>query len=481
MAETSFTLDRGTVLGDRYRIVRQIGQGGFGRTYLAEDIYRYDEYCVLKEFAPIVEGDTTLRKAEELFEREAGILYQLKHPQIPQFKALLRTQIYNKRTLFLVQEYILGKTYDQLLQSEGKFTESKILRLMSDILPTLEYIHQQKLIHRDISPDNLIFRKSDKKPVLIDFGCVKLAANAISRSQGYGVTLIGKKGYAPEEQMRDGIAFANSDLYALAVTVIVLLTGKSPDELYNNYQGKWQWEKEVNVSSGLTKIINKMLSYRPCDRYSNASEVLNALNHNNLSVTSIISRIQTFIVAPKNSFVTNSKSYQKTTQQFVRQVNRNISRIKTVAVTNRSKISRQITNLSFISRIRPRQWGLIVSSLVLISGCVGFITIFPQNKLRPLSLTKRAVYKTFLFLKTRVNPSASATLEEQTQQQNIYQRIQALNIDSGAFYNSVDREFYRQYPELKGITLTNSKKHQKYRLIWYQIAEQLLAQKEKNI
>lgn len=199
MSRTSTSAIRdGVILNNRYRIIKQIGRGGFGRAYLAEDTQRYRELCVLKEFAPQVESDRELHKAEDLFEREAGILYKLKHPQIPKFEALLRTRIDGRRSLFLVQEYIEGESYWELLQRRGKLTETEVTRMITEVLPVLDYIHDAELIHRDISPDNLIRRELDEKTVLIDFGCVKLAANAVSQSTGHFVTLIGKKGYSPD-------------------------------------------------------------------------------------------------------------------------------------------------------------------------------------------------------------------------------------------------------------------------------------------
>ena len=120
MAKTSALLRDGTILNDRYRVIRQIGRGGFGRTYLAEDTQRYREKCVLKEFAPQVESDRSLRKAEELFTREAGILYKLKHDQIPRFEALLKTRVDGKDCLFLVQEYIDGDSYWDFAQTRRK-------------------------------------------------------------------------------------------------------------------------------------------------------------------------------------------------------------------------------------------------------------------------------------------------------------------------------------------------------------------------
>ncbi len=484
MVGISSTLPNDYRLGDRYVVIKQIGQGGFGRTYLAEDTHRYHEKCVLKEFSPLLEGDTDLQKAEELFEREAGILYQLKHDRIPQFKALLRTRVNNKKALFLVQEYIKGDTYYDLLQDSGKFSESEIRELIIELLPVLEYIHEQNLIHRDISPDNLIYRRSDRKPVLIDFGCVKQAANAVSRSQGHLITLIGKKGYAPEEQLRNGSAYPCSDLYSLAATAVVLLTGKSPEQLYDAHRGKWQWEREVTVSSSLAKVLNKMLAYNPRDRYQSASEIANVLNtQQGTLVNSLISRIRTLIVAPKNNFAdsNNSREGVETTKLFTpltSRINTKIAQIKTRAISVSRSVSRQIDRVPYVRQIRPWQWMTMVAAVAIIPGIITFSAIYNIGNIVTLSGIKNSVIKTIYILRNKANlPSILGT--ETRQQQDIYQRVRALNINSGLFFERVDREFYRQYPEIKDVALTDSAEHRWYRRRWYQIAEEFLSQIEQ--
>jgi serine/threonine-protein kinase len=295
-------IQAGQTLGDRYVIIRQIGQGGFGKTYLAEDLNRFREACVLKEFFPQVQTPYIVQKAEELFQREASVLYKLQHPQIPRFRELLRINLQGKESLFLVQDYIDGETYNSLLNSRQKqglkFTEIEIRQLLQQILPVLEYIHALGVIHRDISPDNLMLRSSDKLPVLIDFGGVKQVAATVA-SQYYqtgGIasptngTLLGKIGFAPPEQMQTGMVSTHSDLYALAVTTLVLLTGKQPQELIDTYNCSWQWRREISLSSALGQIIDKMLSPIASDaygglhqRYQTARQLLQVLNPQSVS------------------------------------------------------------------------------------------------------------------------------------------------------------------------------------------------------
>ncbi|MFK0729976.1 MAG: protein kinase, partial [Gloeotrichia echinulata HAB0833] len=287
---SGYGIQPGQTLGDRYVVVRQLGQGGFGRTYLTEDVNRFRELCVLKEFSPQVQTPYVLQKAEELFQREASVLYKLQHPQIPRFRELFRTNFQGKEYLFLVQDFVEGQAYSSLLnsrQQQGrKFTEAEVRQLLLQILPVLEYIHSVGVIHRDISPDNLMLRTADQLPVLIDFGGVKQVA-AVVASQYYqpgemnatpAGTLLGKVGFAPPEQMQTGLVSPHSDLYALAVTMLVLLTGKLPQELIDTYNLTWQWQREISLSPSLGQVLDRMLSARPGDRYQSARQVQEALN-----------------------------------------------------------------------------------------------------------------------------------------------------------------------------------------------------------
>jgi serine/threonine protein kinase len=268
----------GTVLQNRYRIVQILGQGGFGRTYLAEDQRRFDELCAIKELIPATVETSMWEKAQELFHREAAILYQIEHPQVPKF----RERFEEDQRLFLVEDYIAGKTYRTILserQAIGQLlTEQEVLQMMRSLLPVLRHIHSRGIIHRDISPENIILRDSDGEPVLIDFGVVKeIATRLQSPNSTAPVTTVGKLGYAPSEQMQTGQAYPNSDLYALAVTAIVLLTGREPTELFDETQLTWKWQQWARVSPGFAQVINRMLNYRPSDRYQTAADVMEAL------------------------------------------------------------------------------------------------------------------------------------------------------------------------------------------------------------
>lgn len=278
-------LAAGTTLQNRYRLLGLLGQGGFGRTYLAEDMGRFNERCVLKEYIPLQAGPLALQKSQELFQREAQILYQIQHPQIPQFRATFE----HDQRLFLVQDYAAGKTYRTLLNdrihtqptppAQGYFTDTEVIQLFHHLLPVLSYLHQKGIIHRDISPDNIILREPDHLPVLIDFGAVKEVATRFQAGVANApATTIGKPGYAPSEQMQTGQAYPSSDLYALAVTAIVLMTGREPGELFDAVNLVWHWQPWVPaVHPELVAILERMLSQRPGDRYPSAAAVLQAL------------------------------------------------------------------------------------------------------------------------------------------------------------------------------------------------------------
>lgn len=259
----------GELINNRYQIQKVLGQGGFGRTYLTFDTHRFGESCVLKEFVVWGTAEDIDQKARELFEREAKVLYSLNHPQIPKFLAWF---VENER-LFIVQEYIDGKTYSQLFQERSHqnqaFSEAEVIQWLIDLLPVLDYLHRQKIIHRDVSLDNLMLPNDQSKPVLIDFGLVK---EKVSQIWSIG-TVSGKIGYAPPEQLRMGNSYPSSDFYALAVCAIVLLTGKMPSLLMDESL-EWQWRSYVNISDSLASILDKMLAEKPTQRYQSAKEIL---------------------------------------------------------------------------------------------------------------------------------------------------------------------------------------------------------------
>jgi serine/threonine-protein kinase len=266
-------------LSDRYQVLKPLGQGGFGATFLAYDQALPGEpSCVIKQLRPSATAPHVLQMARELFEREAKTLGKIgNHPQVPR----LLDYFEEHQQFYLVQEYISGATLQQEIQHNGNFTETGVKQFLSEILPLLQYIHEQKVIHRDIKPANLIRRTQDARMVLIDFGAVKnqVTQGITGQSEQTALTAyaIGTPGFAPPEQMAMRPVYA-SDIYALGVTCIYLLTGKSPKDLeYNPTTGEMIWESLVQVSDHLTSVLRKMLEVSVRNRYKSAQEVLRGL------------------------------------------------------------------------------------------------------------------------------------------------------------------------------------------------------------
>jgi WD40 repeat protein/tRNA A-37 threonylcarbamoyl transferase component Bud32 len=256
-------------------MIQLLGQGGFGRTYLAEDKDKLNEKCVVKQFVPMIQGTAGLQKALELFEREAKQLQQLgHHPQIPALWAYFS----ENNQLYLIQQYIEGETLDKILQKQGVWTEPQVKELLISLLPVLKFIHQQKVIHRDLKPDN-IMRRRNGEYVLIDFGVAKDLSGTVVYTQ-IG-TRVGSHGYASREQMQGGEAYAASDLYSLGVTCFYLLTKISPLELWldDGYSWTTNWQKYLKqpLSPQLKKVLDQLLKKDIGDRYSSAAQVLQDL------------------------------------------------------------------------------------------------------------------------------------------------------------------------------------------------------------
>jgi serine/threonine protein kinase, bacterial len=268
------------MLRDRYRVLRALGQGGFGATFLAQDeSLPGDPCCVIKQLRPATTGAHIMPMARELFEREATTLGKIgNHPQVPR----LLDYFEEKQQFYLIQEYISGSTLQQEVKRSGPLSEAGVRQFLSEILPLLQYIHSHQVIHRDIKPANLIRREQDRKLVLIDFGAVKTQVKPTSANNSDQTALtnfaIGTPGYAPPEQMALRPVYA-SDIYALGVTCIYLLTAKSPKDLdYNPSTGEMVWQKYVQISKPFADVLKKMLEASVRHRYQSATDILRALD-----------------------------------------------------------------------------------------------------------------------------------------------------------------------------------------------------------
>ncbi|MEH1873827.1 serine/threonine-protein kinase [Nostoc sp.] len=288
------------LLKERYRAIKPIGQGGFGKTFLAVDEDKPSKpRCVIKQFYPQAQGTNTLAKAVELFNQEAVQLDELgKHSQIPELLAYFTQE----DRQYLVQEFIDGKNLAQELTHRGAFNETQIRQLLNDLLSVLQFCHARHVIHRDIKPENIILRETDRKLVLVDFGAAKSATGTALNKTG---TSIGSPEYVAPEQMKGRAIFA-SDIYSLGATCINLLTVRSPFDSYDTNDGTWAWQQylKTHVSNQLTRILNKMLESIPIRRYQTVDEVLKDLNQQSQVAATPASAPKPIAQAPPNSPLT---------------------------------------------------------------------------------------------------------------------------------------------------------------------------------
>ncbi|WP_017659809.1 serine/threonine-protein kinase [Baaleninema simplex] len=263
-------------LRGRYRPTKPLAQGGFGRTYLAVDEDRLNTFCVIKQLLPQGTGSdatpSTHEKTIELFYQEATQLSLLgEHPNIPTLFAFFEEE----SRLYLVQEYIDGHTLWHELEQNGAFSEAQIKEVFAQLLPVLRFVHRHQVVHRDITPVNILRRQKDGRLMLIDFGVSKQLTRDTLSEPG---TKVGTVGYAPLEQLRSGIAYPASDIYSLGVTCIQLLTNARPDTLFDPLKG-WRWREKLasqhrSVGDRLGRILDKTIQERLVDRYQSVDEIV---------------------------------------------------------------------------------------------------------------------------------------------------------------------------------------------------------------
>ena len=263
------------VLVDRYRAISLLGQGGFGRTFLAIDELKPSKpRCVVKQFLPEVKGKKALNKAAELFEREAMRLDELgKHKQIPELLAFFNQE----DRQYLIQEFIDGNDLAKELAINGVFNQQQIKELLEDLLEVLKFVHDNNVIHRDIKPENIIRRKKDGKLVLVDFGAAKEAIGAETSAVG---TIIGSVAYIAPEQAVGKAKFA-SDLYSLGATCLHLLTNVEPTELFDISEGEWMWRdylQDNEIDYELSHVLDKLVEGATKRRFQSVEEVLQNLS-----------------------------------------------------------------------------------------------------------------------------------------------------------------------------------------------------------
>ncbi len=293
-----------------YPIIKELGDGGFGKTFLATNtLLPARPYCVIKQLKPVGNDPQLQQLIQERFEKEATILEGLgdgSQGMIPRLYAYFVEQ----GEFYLSQEYIDGQTLSDRVRIQGLFTEQQVRDLLTNILPTLTYVHSRGIVHRDIKPDNIMLRQRDNQPILIDFGAVKETMNTVMRNSGNSTRsiVIGTPGFMPIEQLA-GRPMYTSDIYSLGLTAIYVLTGKMPEEIGSDPStGDISWQPyAANVSPQLVEVLNKAIQPSSRDRYTNAQEMLAAL-----TITAPVPPQTTVQYQPKPTIVSSTPA---TTQE----------------------------------------------------------------------------------------------------------------------------------------------------------------------
>ncbi len=265
------------LLNHRYRILRSLAEGGFGKTFLAEDIQMPSRRrCVIKQLKSASSEPGIAQIVRDRFAREAAVLESVSkgNPQIPDLYAYFS----EGNQFYLIQEWVEGTPLHQTIPPT--WSEESVVKFLTDVLPALDLVHQQNIVHRDIKPENIILRQRDRLPCLIDFGAVKeMISTVVSAGTRESSIVIGTPGFMPPEQAAGRPTFA-SDLYSLSMTAIYLLTGRSPHEIStDSYTGQVLWQQYANGMSDRTAaILTRAISLNPQDRYPTAADMLSALS-----------------------------------------------------------------------------------------------------------------------------------------------------------------------------------------------------------
>jgi serine/threonine protein kinase len=270
----------GKSLNGRYRIISALGTGGFGTTYLAEDQHRPDRLrCVIKQLQLSSDNVQLVEVTRRLFNAEAETFRKISdHEQIPELIASFE----ESGQFFLVQEFIPGPSLLAEVLSDKVLPEPRVTKLLREVLTVLEFIHGKGVVHRNLKPDNIIHHQDIDKWVLINFGSEKALKEISSQ-------LMGQKkdsaSFAPTDPKASEVAVGSpstsSDIYALGMICAQALTGMPPSEIERDPKtGAISWPAEIisHVSPKLRNVIAKMVFHDSSQRYSSATEVLQALD-----------------------------------------------------------------------------------------------------------------------------------------------------------------------------------------------------------
>lgn len=382
------------VILNRYQIIKLLAESQNRRTYLAKDHYRFDELCVIKE---LIESEKFLDDAKTQFKQEAQILYQLNHPQIPRFRETFSVENAEKSGLYYVRDYIPGFTYRELFklyQSQQKyFSATDIIDLLKQLLPVVDYLHSLGVYHQDISLDNLICRKWDQLPFLVDFSQVQTLEN-------------------------DSLPSPQQDLSQLAIALLSLFTQKESSHLFEGETHNLR--EEIILSPKLKQVFGKMVTDVVRDRFTTAQDVLICLDQPDPDPIETQPTINLIPSPPPNLTVSTPPEKE------------------TMVTLSRKKQSRFLGCLS--------QLGLILT-VSLGSGAIGWFV--GKTWLKPPTPPKLTFEKTDPSIPAdpALFPVSTEQSAEWERKAELRKRRQELGINNQFFQMLVDQIFLSRYPD----------------------------------
>jgi serine/threonine-protein kinase len=441
----------GTLLQNRYRLVGVADQGHFGQTYLARDIQQGNELYVLKEFLPPEPEPEAMQSLWQQFNQLSAVLYSLHHPQLPKFQALIAQD----HRFYWVRDYVEGESYGVLLEERSAagqvFTESEVLQLMAQVLPVLHYLHSRGVVHRNVTPASLIQREPDGLPVLVNFGLVYELVAQLRLHPVDPAVAVGRWGYTPPEQV-SGTPCPASDLFALAVTVIVLLSGKLPEELYNAETQIFEWEASVTATSALKQLLGQMLDPNPQKRPAVAMELLPILR-------SLMAHPQPN--PPRNSTNNNRATVSPKRRSRDR-------RRRGTDLTASMLLGAGLSSLFLVVAWRAlSSWGTLpfLNSSPSSSTPPAVTASSPKPSLIPEQQQQPVPEQTTTPIAEASTPANSDGLRD---------RRRELEIEYNFFTQLVDELFYAKYPQLRAQQLGAEAQQESLKNEWNAIANSLM-------
>ena len=280
----------GRILGNRYEILEQIGEGGMAIVYKAKChlLNRFVAVKVLRD--EFTNDEEFIRK----FRRESQAAASLSHPNILNIYDVGNEEIDNKNIHYIVMEYIDGITLKELIKSKGKLTPGECVNYSFQIAEALQHAHKNHIVHRDIKPHNIMITK-DNRVKVTDFGIARAVTSSTVTTSS---NVLGSVHYFSPEQARGGYTDEKSDIYSLGIVMYEMITGKVPYDgespisvALKHIQEDIKPPREIDptVPVSIENIILKCVQKRQSDRYGNISELIRDLKGiKNLDITTKI-------------------------------------------------------------------------------------------------------------------------------------------------------------------------------------------------